>query len=379
MDPRMDLDEVAGVESAPRVGLAHDSDELVRLADLTLADVEAMRCVLSGASVIDWRRLHLRTRDEVAEFLRVQGFHPDEEDDRARLWALHARAVQYLEMSFGLRLPRAILFPPHLEDIFLWASHQDLGSGAEIQRAACTLLKVMHIVHHIDARELGFLVPLSDRQIFALAEEKVLGTFDRLAREGFPIVEAVTSRKLKDSVITKLLAKRENLAAQIFDKLRVRIVTAEAAHVLPVLRTLTRVLFPFNYVLPGESRNRLVDLRARIQSLRHLRDELGELQQGCGLEVGERPGSAPANEFSGHTYRDIAFVLDLPIRLPDATRQSLEPSARALGPIVFTLVEFQLLDEATHIANERGDGSHEAYKHRQQLRVLERLAGKAIE
>lgn len=348
----------------------------LRLSQFSLSDIEAMRCILSGSSVIDWRHLSFATRDEVADFLRAQEFHPDDEDDRTRLWALHARAVQYLEMSFAQRLPRPILSPTAIEDVFLFASRRGLGLDAEVQRAACMTLKVMHIINHLDARELGFLLPLSDRQFFALAEEKVLGAFERMQEQGFPIVEAVTSRKLKDSLITKLLSKKENIAAQIFDKLRVRIVTAEADHVLPVLRHLTRHLFPFNYVIPGESRNRLIDLRARMEETPELRPFLGELQEYGGQDRGERPQAARANEFSGSTYRDISFVLDLPLRLPQAVRHGLDASARALGPVVFALVEFQILHEAAHLENERGDGSHESYKRRQQERVLVRLAGK---
>jgi hypothetical protein len=49
------------------------------------------------------------------------------------------------------------------------------------------------------------------------------------------------------------------------------------------------------------------------------------------------------------------------------------PSAWSLGSIVFALVEFQLIDRATELANEVGDASHASYKERQRQAVSRRL------
>jgi uncharacterized protein (TIGR04552 family) len=48
--------------------------------------------------------------------------------------------------------------------------------------------------------------------------------------------------------------------------------------------------------------------------------------------------------------------------------------ADELGRIVFSLVEFQVLDALTARRNEEGDASHERYKKRQLKRVLRRLS-----
>jgi uncharacterized protein (TIGR04552 family) len=346
------------------------------LNGLKLADVEAIRLVLSGASVIDWRRLLFTDREQVQGFLRVQEFQLEREEDRARLWALHARAVQYLDLSFGLRLPLAVLQPRAIEDLLLVASGE--GDPAE-QRGACMVLKVMHIVHQLDGRELGFRLPISDSEVYHLAEEKVLAAVHRMRLAGHPIVEAAVGRKLRDSLITKLLAKHGDIASQIYDKLRVRLVTAHRDNVLPLVKGLTDHLVPYNYVIPHESRNLLVDLRQEVERDPDLRAHLGRLQQGVGLEEGERPQPGPANEFSGGSYQDIAFVVDLPLRVPEEMWRTLGPEERALGPILFTLVEFQVLDEPTALENERGDGSHEAYKRRQLQRVMQRLTDGLLE
>ena len=49
------------------------------------------------------------------------------------------------------------------------------------------------------------------------------------------------------------------------------------------------------------------------------------------------------------------------------------PGSENLGPIVYMLCEFQLLDAETEAANESGDASHEAYKQRQREAVFRRL------
>jgi uncharacterized protein (TIGR04562 family) len=49
------------------------------------------------------------------------------------------------------------------------------------------------------------------------------------------------------------------------------------------------------------------------------------------------------------------------------------PAAWALGPIIFVLVEFQLIDRETEAANELGDASHAKYKERQRQAVMRRL------
>jgi uncharacterized protein (TIGR04552 family) len=81
----------------------------------------------------------------------------------------------------------------------------------------------------------------------------------------------------------------------------------------------------------------------------------------------------PRNEFSGKDYRILNFVVDLPVQIDDLL-PAPGPKADDLGRIVFSLVEFQVVDAATAKRNEEGDSSHERYKRRQLKRVLRRLS-----
>ena len=48
---------------------------------------------------------------------------------------------------------------------------------------------------------------------------------EEMRAAGYPIVEFAWSRKERDSVVTKLLAKKATIAADVFDKLRFRLIT----------------------------------------------------------------------------------------------------------------------------------------------------------
>jgi hypothetical protein len=48
------------------------AERLKRLEEFTLADLEAVRLILRGDSVIDWHRLNLASEDEVRDFLVAQ-------------------------------------------------------------------------------------------------------------------------------------------------------------------------------------------------------------------------------------------------------------------------------------------------------------------
>ena len=44
-----------------------------------------------------------------------------------------------------------------------------------------------------------------------------------------------------------------------------------------------------------------------------------------------------------------------------------------LGPIIFVICEFQVIDRDTEAANEHGEASHDRYKERQRKAVMRRL------
>jgi len=205
-----------------------------------------------------------------------------------------------------------------------------------------------------------------------LVEQKVYRVIGRALAEGAPIVEFIGGRKNKDSLYTKLLSKSEATAAQIYDKLRFRVVTRSPDEVFAVLRMLQREVFPFNYVIPEQSTNTLLPFEHHCASRPDLAPMVARMQSFEDPEPGERD-SLVENEFTASSYRVVHFVADMPIRLSDARLAAAPPAAWTLGRIIFVMAEFQVLDTETDARNEVGDASHSAYKVRQRTAVMRRL------
>ena len=337
-------------------------DRPLSIDELSLNDLESVRLVLAGASVIDWHKLAFDSHKAVARFLRVNEFDPDSEDEMARLEDLRSEAVEYLTTRFSLSIPDEVAEDVPARDLFLIASRR-----GRHRKWACVVLKVMHIVHHLAGREALVRLPISDDAVFRGIELKVMQVVDELRGAGYAIQEFEWSRKSRHSQVTKLLAKKSTHAARLYDKLRFRLIVRDHTDLMPILAVLTRQLIPFNYVVPGESVNHLVDFDSEIDAYEGLARLRSDLQDDRADS-----DSAPArNEFTAPEYKIINFVADLPMRI-----DALMPNS-AIGDesshVVFVQTEFQLCDRETASRNEQGPGSHDAYKARQLGNVRTRL------
>jgi uncharacterized protein (TIGR04552 family) len=285
-------------------------------------------------------------------------------EDRVFIDYLKSEAISYLRRNFAFAIPKPVE-RASLEELLVLAS----GKGHR-QLCACTILKAIHIINHLASRELLFCLPVSDRDLFHLVEEKVYRVVGGMLSQGFPITEFIGGRKNLDSTYTKLLSKPDATASALYDKLRFRIVTRTHNNILPVLVYLTERLFPFNYVVPNESTNTIFGFRDYCKQHPHL----ARLAERVESEISDT--RAPTdNRFSAPTYRVIHFVSEVPVRVPRHIME-LAPTTTSeqLTPhTVYMLCEFQVLDADSDELNESGEASHEAYKSRQKTAVFHRL------
>ncbi len=89
---------------------------------------------------------------------------------------------------------------------------------------------------------------------------------------------------------------------------------------------------PFNYVIPGESVNRLLQFRQMVEAtpaFARFADQLAE-------PLDHEETTETANEFSGPSYRILNFVADLPVRVDAALIESSGADPE-LGPVLFAL------------------------------------------
>ncbi len=331
---------------------------------LGLAQLEAIRLVLRGGSVIDWHRLNLANEQEAHALINAQEFDLNHPVDHQRLITLQRTAVDYLRRNFEFPIPKPIEHAGIIELLMV------ASSKGHRQLCACSILKVMHIIHHLEARELLFMLPASDQQVFHWVEEKVYRTMGTMLSAGYPVAGFIGGRKNKDSLYTKLLSKPETTAVQIYDKLRFRVVMRSKDDVFPALAYLMKHLFPFNYVVPGESKNTLFDFHRYCEDHPRLRQLVPQLQ--LSPDVDRQPTTVD-NRFTSSAYRIVHFVVDMPVRLPERSLLHAPQEAVALGRVIFVQTEFQITDQETERGNEKGDASHDAYKERQRIAVMRRL------
>jgi uncharacterized protein (TIGR04552 family) len=326
------------------------------LEHIDLQDANELRLLLGGESVIDWHRLDYSSEADSRRLLALNSLDWDDARDRERIETLRSHAVDYLRRVLKLHIDDEVASTAPFIELPLMASGR-LGTRKQ-QRSACVLLKVMHILYHLDARELRTRLALSDSALFESVEQSVLEIFDQLREVGAPVVEFQWSRKTRESLVTKMLVKRETSAARVFDRLRFRLIVKQQSDIVPTLRTMLRKLIPFNYVVPGQTVNTLVDLN-EFEAI------------GPSRLTTDEGSSADANEFSGANFRVINFIADLPVRVDGIVDPAELDVVR--GNVVFVLAEFQLIDIHTAAFNEEGESSHVAYKTRQHARVRERM------
>ncbi len=344
--------------------LAVAAPKLRQLSDFTLADLEGIRVLLRGGSVVDWHRLNFAKETEARDFVAVQAFDLDDPRDRVRVEQIKEAAIDYLRRHFDFPVPKPVA-KKDLVGLLMLAS-----SKGHRQVCACAILKVMHIIHHLEARELMFLLPVADEEIFHLVERKVYQIMGAALANDFPILEFIGGRKNKDSLYTKLLSKPDVSASQIYDKVRFRIVTRSSDDIFPVLNFLQRSVVPFNFIIPGQSTNTLLRFHEYCRSEPALADLVESLQLPLDVEDGLSPID---NRFTAPSYRVVHFVADVPVRVPQQVLDAAASATAHLGRVIFVQTEFQLIDRATDQTNESGDASHENYKERQKLAVMQRL------
>lgn len=332
--------------------------------ELSLQDVEAIRLLLTGGSVVDWQRLGLRDLEQVDQFLRLHGLNMQTPYGHERLRYVFNEAVSYLEEHLKLQFPAELRAPADVRQIFLWAS--DTSAFRRTQILSCVILKLMHVLQHLEAADLRFRTPVSEADLLQTAQTRILAAAREMRDAGIPVVSFYGNRKSRSSVLTKLIAKRENVAATIFDKLRFRLVVETEADLPVAIAWMTRHLFPFNYVIPDQSHNNLLD-PAVLRGM--LRAEERDLPAPNPIDA-PPPTQTGKNQFSGSTYRMINFIIDFPVPISVSSDTSF---SFELGNVVYVLVEFQVVDAATAATNERGENAHFLYKERQHDQVARRL------
>lgn len=389
---------------------------------------DVMDLMLRGRSVIDSpHAIPIRNVADADELLHRYGYNLENPVESAELLGNYHEALRFIRKYFlrpdnpegaSLEVPKVFLELSDIRELFPWASDKSLDHGLRA-RWACAILRVMHAISHLDKDLRHEFFPEIQKQIFDRiyreihsADEKIsLG--DLKNSDSVPLVKFQTKpRKSRDSLILKLLHKKETLAEDVFDQIGVRFITRSRIDVVRVLKYLRDryIVMPMN-IRPSRSRNSLIDPKIYRRTWREVEQAVlrGEFQNKewvdelleKALQGGFQEGmDEVANPFSSQSYHSIQFTCRQLIKyrspvyeemkaLKALLKNSENPEIKKsidrldLSHITkeqrfFYPFEVQILDAKNYEEAESGRASHASYKAAQTQTAMKRVLGQLL-
>ena len=391
---------------------------------------DVMNLMLRGRSVIDSHHgLPIRELEATDEFLLKYGYNLENPVESAEVLGNYHESLRFIRKYFlkpenaegaSLEVPKAFAELTDMRHLFIWASDKSLDQVIRA-RWACAILRVMHAISHLDKDLRHEFFPEIQKQVFDRFYKEI-HTVDGQVYLGnpkdpraVPLDKFQTKpRKTRDSVILKLLHKKETLAEDVFDQIGVRFVTRTRPDVVRVLKYLRDkyIVMTMN-IRPSRSRNNLVDPLLYRRTWRELRHQI---QRGEGkdrewlenaLDYALREGFSEAqkdisenNPHSSKEFRSIQFtcrqlvkyrspVADEVKSLRTLLRTSQDPEIQKILERLdfahlqkeqrfFYPYEVQIIDRENFEEAESGRASHAAYKAAQAKMAMHRVLGQLI-
>lgn len=340
--------------------------------------------LIGGRAVIDSARLNVKSVAEAVEYLKTYGYDLEVEADREKLWQIHSRAVVYLRTQLlmeGETLPEEISDRNRLGDISqLLVVASQSGPGTAIRMWACALLRVMHVISQLQNDLFNYFSLEIQEEIFRpyrhfVNKDPVTGIHLTAGAGG----ESVPLHKFdikpfkdSDSAVTKLLAKADEVAFGLLDKIGVRFVTTTLFDVFRVMRFLVdnHVISPAN-IIPSQSNNTLYPVDLFFEVVRNPPGDLTAESIDRALHDRLERAAASArylekpNTFTSRDYRFVKFITRQLVRV------TVPESHKAFT--FFYPYEVQILDHEHYLRTLSGPASHEEYKARQKVSARQRI------
>ncbi len=401
-----------------------------QLADMWKFPWPVMDVLIGGESSIDLPEMRVQSREEATDFLRCYGYDPEDPADLRTMHAIFVEALAFIEAklitprewSRGIRPPPDLLACEDPRDLLLWAS----GSlpADRLKRAwSCAMLRVMHTIAHIEGVNRYVSVGAARQQIMARFSHFIFRDGSRQLwfgdRESKVRLDRVEwkEQKTRNSIILKLLHKRDNVAETIFDYLGVRIVTTRLCDVMMVVKFLREFhVVSYPNCIPARARNNLIDVARFKQQVETLRDMLtaGSItpeefeSMVARLSAPQVATAARDNLHSAATYHSIQLTGRHLVTVPNDQLSWLDKvknidtktlpadTARALSELgslvshwhsvrdnrrisAFFPFEIQIMDYDSFKQASAGAAAHGRYKQSQVRAARKRVLAKVLE
>jgi uncharacterized protein (TIGR04562 family) len=358
---------------------------------------ETLGALVRGISAIDLTSMPIADREEAYNFVLNYGYDLHRPEDAEEIQRIFEEAVRFIENclldtsvdweaqgerpSPADQVPRRLIASGDPLDLLILASQ---GSG-EDKHWACAILKVMHTLAHIqngpfykhfdDAKKqilerfYAILTPLEDGVMLGNPKGKTLRLY------GFETKD----EKTRESILVKLLCKKEHVAEAIWDLIGIRIIThtpAEALYALEILRAQKVVVFP--NIIPSRSRNTLIDLETFqkeyesvfddfVKGKKNLQEMEAFFHQEKELHTSLEKDFTAHNPLSSQHYRSIH------VTCRQLIRSQLSGSTYEMR--FFFPYEIQILDRASYLESKEGTSAHRQYKKKQFALARRRVLG----
>src|SRR5688572_3532894 len=115
-------------------------------------DWPSLQVALEGQSFLDVPQLNLKSKAEAKTFLLSYGYDVDDPFQKEEIWRIHFQAIAFIQnylLDEGEKIPQEFLSRGGQSDIIrlLLEASKDQST---IGKWACALLRVMHIISHLD-------------------------------------------------------------------------------------------------------------------------------------------------------------------------------------------------------------------------------------
>jgi uncharacterized protein (TIGR04562 family) len=385
---------------------------------------ESFDVVSSGTSSLDAKNYltELYDQNHVTDFLKGYGFNIEDPIENAELFGIFQEALQFIKRYFlkegnpeglDIRVPNYLYTITNISELFLAATgNASYKITKEDQLWAGVVLKVMHTILHAD-KDLRY-------RYFSTVQQQIFDRFYKFVHRdeenrlfmknetgtSIPLHDFQTkAKKTRDSIIIKLLHKKENVAEELFDRIGVRFVTYNKLDALRVVTFLiSNYVIMINNIKPSRSQNTLVDLKALkvgmydlLKKSMRAKDSEEVFYQKLNQLIEQCPFGTRGdhNKHSSDEYHAIHFTGRQLIKyrnpfmgeFSEARKMALQMKENPLAQKILSLdtspiardvrffypFEVQITDYESFLKNTQGEASHQEYKRAQLRSAMKRI------
>ncbi|HQI03862.1 MAG TPA: TIGR04552 family protein [bacterium] len=360
---------------------------------------ELFNVVFSRKSFIDINRLNVHDEQTALSYMKNYGYDITDPLMKQKVVMILQESKNFIQNYLledpeghdpALAVPPEVLFNDNILDLLIMASEKE---KTLLQTWACAVLRVAHTITHVENDLAKSFMPGIKKQIFSrfMDHLKMSRTGEYYLGEGDQKIQLkmfeMKNEKSRESLILKLLHKKENVTADVFDRIGVRVVTYTKLDVILVLKYFSvNHVVSFANIKPSRTRNNLINVERFLQGIEELNaHDLSSWKEEDVSEFLERHLQLPPEEKEIETDRIIKEN-----NLYSSTLySSLQLTGRQLITIkdffkpeinyrFFFPFEIQILDEESFNESREGRASHEEYKKNQICAARKRVLNNVI-